>query len=202
MWSMFTSFLWYFLCLFSCLPCISILLLAALFSQCLSSWWLRTCCCTHVEVMAHLTFMEIWSTILRSFQNVQDCLMSCFTSSMLDDKPLIMYSFTLNECLLFCVASCMSCIDIHIDIYVLVLMASMFYFIPHMSLSLFSSWFCLDSQPTTYKLGPTLYFMQILYWWILSCLHWSHCNTIAVFFLSIMTNSLWSVMVLTFLAKE
>ena len=85
------------------------------------------------------------------------------------------------------------------------LIALMFSFIPSISSSLSSVYFCLNNQSVIYLLGPGLYYIHILYRCILSRLYWSHCDNIVVPFLNIATKSLWSVwaiITLTSLARQ
>ena len=58
--------------------------------------------------------------------------------------------------------SCMSCIEIYMDTSVVVPVASMFSFMPSISLSLFSAWLCLHSQSAMYTSGPCLYSMCVM----------------------------------------
>ena len=58
----------------------------------------------------------------------------------------------------------------------------MFMFIPGISSSLFSLWFWLDSQSSMNRSGPGLYIILILYWWILSSMHCSLWDNVAMSF--------------------
>ena len=107
------SLLW-FSCLHSALPSIWILLLVMFFYACvvavmlLYGLWLYFCW------MMILTFHSYLSIISNSFPNRKYGLMFCFTSFLSDGHPLMMYSF--NSCVLFQVASCMPCIDMHVGL--------------------------------------------------------------------------------------
>ena len=73
----------------------------------------------------------------------------------------MMYTFM---CMSFCVASCMSYTHMQVGMSVVVLIVCMLGSMPAISLSLFSVWFCLNSQSAVYRSWPCLYSMNILYW--------------------------------------
>ena len=108
--------------------------------------------------------MTIPSIITSSSLNVQLCLISCLTLYLVDGQCLmILYPFSSSTCILCCVVSYMSCIDIHVGISIVILMASMFSLMHYISLSLFSSLFCFDGPSAIFILGPGLYSMLILH---------------------------------------
>ena len=89
----------------SLLYCISVFM----FTQCIDSlahnlvflmsiWLLysgyRVWCCNCPGMITQLTFKVISSIIASSSLNIQYCLMSCLKSFLLDDQPLMMYSFS------------------------------------------------------------------------------------------------------------
>ena len=65
---------------------------------------------------------------------------------------------------------------------VVVCMVSIFNCIPGISASLFSLWFCLDSQSAINRPGPDLCMILALYWCILSRIHCILCDSIAMSF--------------------
>ena len=79
-------------------------------------------------------------------------------------------------------------------ILVVVCMALAFSCLPGIYMSLFSFWFCLDSQSAMNISGPGLYMILTLYWCILSRIHCSLCDSVAMCFLNIVTSSLWSLL--------
>ena len=85
--------------------------------------------------------------------------------------------------------------------FVVVCMTSIFNCMPGISASLFSVWFCLESQSAMNRSGPGLYLILTLYWCILSSLHCILCDNGATSFLKIATSSLWPVIILTSLTK-
>ena len=84
----------------------------------------------------------------------------------------------------------MSCTDIHVGMYISMVMTSILSFMP--SIYLFSTQFYLDSQSAIYSSG--LYYNGILYWWNLNYMYLSHCDNTAVPFLKIVTSGLlWAI---------
>ena len=81
------------------------------------------------------------------------------------------------------------------------LMVLIFICMSGISTSLFSLWFCLESQSSINMSGPGLYMIQALYWCILSRIHCSLCDSVAMS-LNIATSGMWSVMMLTYLTKQ
>ena len=65
----------------------------------------------------------------------------------------------------------------HSGMFIVVYMELMFTCIPGLSLSLFSLWFCLESQSAMKRSGPGLYIILPLYWCILRRIHCSHVYT-------------------------
>ena len=80
------------------------------------------------------------------------------------------------------VVCCSSCLVMQSGILVVVCMALIFRCIPGISASLFSLWFCLDSQSAMTRSGPGLYMMLTLYRCILSRIHCSLCGSVATSF--------------------
>ena len=78
----------------------------------------------------------------------------------------------------------------------------MFIFMPSISSSLFSLWFCLDSQSAMKRSGSDLYIVLTLCWWILSGMHCNLWDSIAKSLLKFLTKGFWSVIILTSLAKQ
>ena len=78
--------------------------------------------------------------------------------------------------------------------------SSMFILIPGISPP-FSMWFCHNNQWAMKRFSSGLYSILILYWWILSNMHWSLCDMVAAF-LKIATSGLWYMMMLTSLAEQ
>ena len=62
--------------------------------------------------------------------------------------------------------------------------------IPHISLSLFSAWFSLDSQSAMYRSDFGLYVIHILYRCILSKMNSGLCDNVAASFLHMKTRDL------------
>ena len=60
--------------------------------------------------------------------------------------------------------------------------ALMLIFIPSISSSLFTLWFCLDSQSAMNRSGPGLKIIFTLYWWILISMHCNLCDNVPISF--------------------
>ena len=76
---------------------------------------------------------------------------------------------------------------------IMALMVFMLNSMPHISLSLFTMWFCLDNQSAMYKLGPGFYCTHTLYCCILIIMHYSLCDSVVISILNIVTRTLWYV---------
>ena len=70
------------------------------------------------------------------------------------------------------------------------------------SSSLFSLWFCLDSKSAMNKSGPGLYMILTMLWCILNQIHWGFCDNVPTSFLNMVMSGLWSVIILSSLAKQ
>ena len=124
--------------------------------------------------MTHLPLMVIPSIIMRSSLNVQYCLMSYFTSFLLNIHHLMMYSFSSCRCMSCCVVFCMFYIDIHVGMSEVVLMVSMFCLMPSITLPYFLHDSVLKASHLCIGLQPSKCSVQILYWWKLHSI-WRVC---------------------------
>ena len=95
----------------------------------------------------------------------------------------------------------MSTINIHIGMFTTVPILCMILLICAISWSLFSVWWCHESQSTIYRSGPGLYSTCMLYWWMHSMMCCSPCDRVAVSLLTITTNGSWFMIMYTSLAK-
>ena len=74
-------------------------------------------------------------------------------------------------------------------LYCIVMTVLTFMLRPHISLSLFSSWFWHDNQSAINSSRSDLYSMHTLYWCIFRIMHWRHCDSVATSLPIIITNS-------------
>ena len=117
--------------------------------------------------------------------------MSCAMSSFLCSQPFRIYAFSSCRCASLDVTSCISHIDVHTGKSTAVSVTLMSMLRPHISLSLFSSWLCHDSQSAVNSLGPGLYSMNTLCWYMFRIVC---CRDIATSLPNIATNGLRSTM--------
>ena len=118
-------------------------------------WLLCTCsnglACSCASIILCLPFMATQSVITNSSLDGQKCCVSYLASALLHGQPYITYIFRSLKCVLLSIASCMSCSVMHVGISVVAYLPN---YMPAISLSLFSTWFHLDSQSVMYRSGP------------------------------------------------
>ena len=90
--------------------------------------------------------------------------------------------------MMFPVVDC--CIFMQSGMFVIVCMASICNCMPGISASLFSLWFCLESQSVMNRSGQGLYMILTLYWCILGRIHSILHDSILTSFLNIATSGL------------
>ena len=100
------------------------------------------CYCSFLGIMMHFPFIITLSITVRSFLNAQYSIIFCGISFLLCNKPLIIQYFNHHKWSSCNVTHCKSCIDMHFGISVVVCTASIFIFMPGISLSWSSLWFC------------------------------------------------------------
>ena len=153
-------------------------------------------------ITTHLSLRMTPSITAISSGSIQHGLRFCAMWSLFFSHPLVICSFICYKWL-SCVVSCCSLhISMHCWMFVVVSMVLMLTYIPATSLSLFSLWFCLDSQSAMMRSGPSLYVILTLYWWILRRILCGLCDNVATSFLNIVTSGLWLVIILTCLHKQ
>ena len=128
--------------------------------------------------------------------------MSMHSSSLLSGQPEIIIPLGCCRWLLSDDACCISAIDTHSGISIMVCNCFHLYFHALYWFILPSVWLCLDSQSAMKISGPGLYMIWILYWWIFNSMHYMHCDNVATSFLNIDTSGLWSVIMSTSLSKQ
>ena len=165
--------------------------------------WNRSsaCFCSSVRMMIFLPLISIPSMSFRSTLKVHYGFSSCGISFPLSGQSHIRWSFSCCKWILWTVVCCISCSDMHSGTYIAVLNMSMLIFIPSILLSLSLLVLCLDNQSTMKSSELDLYSVLTQYWCILRSIHWSLCGSVHMPFLNISTRSLWSVIILTSLAK-
>ena len=118
-------------------------------------WLLYTCCnglgCSCASIIICLPFIATPSIITNSSLDGHKCCVSYLASALLHGQPSITYIFRSLKCVLLSIASCMSCSVMHAGISVV---AYLLNYMSAISLSLFSTWFHLDSQSVMYRSGP------------------------------------------------
>ena len=114
-------------------------------------------------------------------QNIQYVLMSCGIWYLLSGQPCMIYSLRHCWCSSWDIALYSSCIFMHSSLLVATCMKLTFICIPHISVPLFFLWLCMESQSTINRSCSGLYITLTLYWFILSRIHSSLCDSIAMF---------------------
>ena len=137
-----------------------------------------------------------------SSQNMLYGLRFCAMWSLFSGHPLKICSFSCCKWLSSDAAHCSSCIIMHSGMFIVVCMVLMCTCIPGISLSLFSLWFCLETQSAMKRSGPGLYIILTLYWLILRRIHYSLCDSVTTSFVNIVTSGLWSVISLPSLVRQ
>ena len=127
---------------------------------------------------------------------------SAHSSSLLSSQPEIIIHFSCCRWLSSDDAYCISAIDTHSGISVMVCITSTCTSMPFIGLSFPSVWLCLNSQSAMKISGPGLYMIRTLYWWIFSRMHCMHCDKVATSFLNIYTSSSQSVISSTLVLKQ
>ena len=122
--------------------------------------------------------------------------------SLFSGQPLIILSLSCCRWSSCEVACCNCCITMQSGMFVVVYMASTFNCMSGISSSIFSLWFCLESHLAMNRSGPGLFMILTLYLCILRRIHCILWDSIATSFLKIATSALWSVIILTYLAKQ
>ena len=161
-------------------------------------WSSSNACLKDSGITTCLPLSMIPSIIAMSSWNVQYVHMFCGIWSLFSMASLCKKTQT-SSC---DVACCNCCIVMQSGMFVVICLVSIFNCMPGISASLFSVWFCLESQSVMNRSGPGLYMILTLYWCILSRIHCILWGNVAVSFLKIATSGLWSVIILTSVAKQ
>ena len=140
------------------------------------------CCCNTSGITICLPLLTIPSITAMSSLNIQYVLMSCGSWILLSGHPCFMYSIRCCRCWSWDVASYSSCIVIHCSMLAVNCIELILDHMPCISSSLFSLWFCLDSQSDINKSSPGLYIILTLCWCILNRICWSLCDNVATSF--------------------
>ena len=125
-------------------------------------------CCVAVSISASAVQMVLLLTcLLQPYHGQlmpQGCIlcMSC-AMSFLCGQPFMIYVFSFCRCTSLVVTSCISHIDLHTGRPTDVSIMLMFMLRSHISLSLFPSWLCHDSQSAMNNSGHGLSSMHTLY---------------------------------------
>ena len=162
----------------------------------------NACCYSASGITIPWPLMTAPSITAMSSLNIQCFLMSYGSWSLLSDHSYMIYSMSCLRCWSWDVASFSLLNVMHSGTLIINCMALMLICMPLISLSLFSLWFCLGSQSAMNKSGLGLYMILTLYWCILNRIHRSLCNSVTTSFWNMMMNDLWSMVVLTSLAKQ
>ena len=164
--------------------------------------WSNACSFLKISgIMTHLSFIIIPSITTMSSQNVHYVLISCDIWLLFSGQSMMMYPFSHCKWSSCMVAWCNCCIDIHSGMFAAVCMANL-HFMLGISASLFFLQLCLESQSVMNRSGPGLYNILTLIWCILKIHCIILCDSVATSLLKYCYNSLWSVIRLTFLAKQ
>ena len=147
-----------------------------------------TCCCNASGIIIHLPFIT-----------TQSITASWFWFS---GYPCMTYFMKHWKWWSWDVASCSSCIVIHAGMLEIDCIVLMLIHRPVISLSLFSLWFCLDNQSAMNRPHQGLSMISTLYWCILHKIYWNLCDNVATSFLYMAMSGLWSIIILTSLAKQ
>ena len=153
-------------------------------------------------IITHLPFRITPSITAISSQNVQYSVTFCAMWSLFSCHLLMICSFSSYNRLSCDVSCCSLHIIMHSGMFVVVFTVLVFTCVTVISSSLFSLWFCPDSQSALKRSGPGLYIILALYWCILRRVHCSLCNNIATPFMNIATHDLWSVSIFTSFLKQ
>ena len=113
-----------------------------------------------------------------------------------------MYGSSICRSVSLIIAAHISSIDVHIRMSTVILILCMLTFIPVISLSLLSVWLLWDNQSSLHYLGPDLFKMHTIYFWMCSMVDCNCWDSVATSFLNIATNGLWFVITYTSLAKQ
>ena len=138
-----------------------------------------------------LAFMAMPSIMANSCLMGQYFCMSCVMSSFFCGQSFMIHGFSCCRCVSLAVTSYIMCIDVHTDMSSAVSITLMFMLRHHISLSLFSSWLCHDSQSALNSPGLCLYSIHTLYWYMCRIMHCRCCDNVATSLCIIATNSLW-----------
>ena len=143
---------------------------------------------------------SITPSITAMSSQVQYIFMSCGIWSLSSGHALLICSLSCCTCSCCEVVCCSSCTDVQSQMFVVVCMASIFTYMQHISALLFSLWFYPDSQSAMNRSGPELYMILTLAYskYIFCSLYVSDSTS----FLKIATSVLWSMIILTSLAKQ
>ena len=100
----------------------------------------------------------------------------------LSGQPAMINPFSCWKCS-SCAVACSICwTDMHSRTFITTCTASSLRSMSHIAASLFSLWFCLDSQFAIKISSPSLYSILTMYWCILRRMCWICCDRVATSF--------------------
>ena len=156
-----------------------------------------------IEMMLLLTCLSwLWHLSWPNHVQWTNIFVCLSTYLFCADSPAWYMPLALADVYPFSVPSCIFHIDEHIGRSNAVSIALTLMLRPHISLSLFSSWLCHDSQSAMNSLRPGLYSMHTLYQCLCRIMHCGCCDHVATSLPIMDTNGLWYVMTCTSFAKQ